>query len=41
MRCQICGKKTHVLNYWMDKMLCKNCYKSSLVGSEVMPEITS
>jgi formylmethanofuran dehydrogenase subunit E len=38
MRCQLCGKKTHELRYWLDKMVCKKCYELNKVSSEVILE---
>ena len=29
MRCETCGKKTHELRNWFDKMVCKKCYGSN------------
>ena len=38
MRCQLCGKKTHELRSWLDKMVCKKCYELNRVSSEVILE---
>lgn len=29
MRCQVCGKRTHELRNWFDKMVCKKCFLSN------------
>ena len=41
MRCQLCGKKTHELRYWLDKMVCKKCHELNRVSSEVILETSA
>jgi formylmethanofuran dehydrogenase subunit E len=41
MRCQLCGKKTHELRYWLDKTVCKRCYELNRVRSEVILEASA
>lgn len=41
MRCQLCEKKTHELNYWFDKMVCSNCYDLSRTRSDVILEASA
>ncbi len=41
MRCQLCEKKTHELNYWFDKMVCINCYDLSRTRSDVILEASA
>lgn len=41
MRCQICGKKTHELRFWFEKMACNNCYKVSRARSEMILEASN
>ena len=41
MRCQLCEKKTHELNYWFDKMVCSICYDLSRTRSDVILEASA
>jgi formylmethanofuran dehydrogenase subunit E len=41
IRCQLCGNKAYELDFWFDKMLCRDCYDLSRSRSDIILETTN